>query len=77
MWMCDDLNPFNTKVDDTLALLHGATVFSKLEANSGFWQIRLAETSLSFTTFITPFGNFHFSKLPSETHVPQSCSREE
>ena len=30
-------------VDDTLAQLSGATVFSKVDANSGFWQIPLAE----------------------------------
>ena len=45
-----DLKPLNTsvlrethplpKVDNTLAQLTGPTVFSKLDANSGFWQIR-------------------------------------
>ena len=52
------------KVDTTLAQLSGATVFSKLDANSGFWQIPLAEESRLLTTFITPFGRFCFNKLP-------------
>ena len=33
------------KVDETLALLSGATCFSKLDANSGFWQIPLSTDS--------------------------------
>ena len=37
---------------------------SKLNANSGFWQIPLSETSRPLTTFITPFGRYHFNKLP-------------
>ena len=41
-------------VDDTLAQLAGATVFSKVDANSGFWQIPLAKDSQLLTTFITP-----------------------
>ena len=32
------------KVDETLAQLTGAAVFSKLDANSGFWQIPLAKS---------------------------------
>ena len=52
------------KVDDTLALLSGATIFSKLDANSGFWQIPLSKERRPLTTFITPFGRFHFNKLP-------------
>ena len=32
------------KVDDTLAQMAGATVFSKLNANCGFWQIPLSES---------------------------------
>ena len=52
------------KVDDTLAMLTGATIFSKLDANGGFWQITLSEESRLLTAFITPFGRYHFNKLP-------------
>ena len=72
--ICVDLKPLNgnvlrethpiPKVDETLAQLTGATLFSKLDANSGFWQIPLAEGSHLLTTFITPFGRFSFNKLP-------------
>ena len=45
------------KVDDTLAQLTGATIFSKIDANSGFCQIPLTEVSHPLTTFIKlPFG---------------------
>ena len=50
--ICVDLKPLNEnvlrenfplpKVDETLAQLAGATVFNKLDANCGFWQIPLA-----------------------------------
>ena len=52
------------KVDEILAQLAGARVFSKLDANMGFWQIPLSLECRSLTTFITPFGRFHFNKLP-------------
>ena len=42
----------------------GATIFTKLDANSGFWQIPLSPESHQLTTFITPFGRYHFNKLP-------------
>ena len=72
--ICVDLKPLNEsvlrevhpipKVDETLAHLAGAAVFSKLDANRGFWQIPLAEPSRRLTTFITPFGRYFFNKLP-------------
>jgi len=72
--ICVDLKPLNEnvlrevhpmpKVDTTLAQLSGATLFSRLDANNGFWQIPLAEESKLSTTFITPFGRFCFNKLP-------------
>ena len=52
------------KVDDILTQLTGAKVFSKLDDNSGFWQIPLAKQSRPLTTFITPFGRYCFNKLP-------------
>ncbi len=51
-------------VEQTLAQLAGARVFTKLDANSGFWQIPLAKESAPLTTFITPFGRFCFNRLP-------------
>ena len=72
--ICINLKPLNEnvlrevhplpKVDETLAQLTGAKVFSKLDANSGFWQIPLAKTSQPLTTFVTPFGRYCFNKLP-------------
>ena len=72
--ICMDLKPLNAhvlrethplpKVDDVLAQLAGAKIFSKLDANSGFWQIPLAKSSRLLTTFITPFGRVCFNKMP-------------
>ena len=49
--ICVDLRPLNEcvlreihpipMVDETLALLSGAQLFSKLDANNGFWQVPL------------------------------------
>ena len=50
-------------VDQILAQLTGAQVFSTLDANSGFWQIPLDSHSAKLTTFITPFGRFCFHRL--------------
>ena len=41
-------------VDEILGQLSGATVFSKLDANSGFHQVPLTEQSQLLTSFITP-----------------------
>ena len=72
--ICVDLKPLNIsvlrethplpKVDETLAQLTGAKVFTKLDANSGFWQIPLSQRSRLLTTFITPAGRYCFNKLP-------------
>lgn len=50
-------------VKHTLGQLEGAKVFSKLNTNSGFWQIPLAKESAHLTTFITPFGRYCFNHL--------------
>lgn len=61
--ICRERHPLPT-IEQTLAQLAGAKVFTKLDANSGFWQIPLAEKFSLLTTFITPFGRFCFNRLP-------------
>ncbi len=41
-----------------------ATVFSTLDARSGFWQIKLDYESSLLTTFSTPFGRYRFLRMP-------------
>ena len=50
-------------VDQTLAMLSGAAVFSKLDSNSGFFQISLTSNCTHLTTFITSCGGFCFKCL--------------
>ena len=57
-----EIHPMSS-VDESLAKLGKASVFSKLDANSGFWQLPLDEES-KLTTFITPQGRFAFNRIP-------------
>ena len=51
-------------VNECLAKLRNSKIFSKLDANSGFWQIPLDEEFRLRTTFVTPFGQYCFNRLP-------------
>ncbi len=72
--ICVDLTKLNESIrrprhtlpsiEQTLGQLAGAKVFTKLDANSGFWQIQLSQKSAELTTFITPFGRYCFNRLP-------------
>ncbi|XP_043203586.1 uncharacterized protein K02A2.6-like [Amphibalanus amphitrite] len=53
--------------------LGGATLFSKLDASSGFYQIPLDEASSKMTTFITPFGRKRFLRLPMGISLAPEC----
>ncbi|KAL4007109.1 Rho guanine nucleotide exchange factor 40 [Sarotherodon galilaeus] len=71
--ICSDLTELNKyvmrekhplpSVEHTLGQLAGAKVFSKLDANAGFWQIPLSRDSSLLTTFITPFGRYCYNRL--------------
>jgi hypothetical protein len=51
-------------MEESLAKLANAVVFSKLDANSSFWQTNLATESRPLTTFTTPFGRYCCNRLP-------------
>ena len=72
--MCVDLTMLNKGVrretyplphiSDMLAQLSKGCVFSKLDANAGFWQVKLDAKSRFLTTFITPWGRYCFKRMP-------------
>ncbi len=41
-----------------------AKIFSKFDASSGFWQVKLDEKSSLLCTFNTPFGRYRYKRLP-------------
>ena len=51
-------------VEEIASRLSGASVFSKLDATHGYWQIPLDEPSQLLTTFSTPFGRYCFTRMP-------------
>ena len=72
--ICDDLTKLNEciykeryqlpSVGESLSKLRFAKVFSKLDANSGFWQIPPHKDSQHLTTCLNPFGRYCFNLLP-------------
>ncbi|XP_064486178.1 uncharacterized protein K02A2.6-like [Ornithodoros turicata] len=51
-------------VEENLSKISGAAVFSKLDANAGYWQFPLYPESSELTTFITLLGRYQFLRLP-------------
>ena len=51
-------------IDDALDKLAGCTVFSDVDATSGYWQVPLSDDSKEKTAFHTTKGSFQFKVLP-------------
>ena len=64
-------HPMNT-LDDIATRLYGSKHFSTLDANSGYFQIKLTPESSLVTTFTTPFGRYRYLRMPMGTR----CSAE-
>ena len=81
IWICldpKDLNDAikrphypNKTLDDILPDLTDAKIFSRFDARSGNWSIVLTEKSSFLTTFQTPFGRYHFLRLPFGLQMAQ------
>ena len=70
--ICVDLTKLNENVCretyplpkiDALLRETESTLFMNIDANSGFWQKKLAENFQLLTTFLTPFGRYCFQRL--------------
>ena len=63
-------------VEDVASRMPNATVFSTLDARTGFWQINLDHESSLLTTFSTPFGRYRFRGITSASEVFQRAMEE-
>lgn len=58
-------------VEEISYKLHGATVFSKLDAKHGYWGVKLNAASSELCTFNSPRGKYRFKRLPFGLSVSQ------
>ena len=61
-----DLNkhfPMKT-IDEAISRMPNAKVFSVVDANHGFWQVKLDTDSSKLAIFNAPFGRYSYMRLP-------------
>ncbi len=76
--ICLDPRPLNKAIkrqhhrlpttEEIIFEMSGARYFSKLDAASGYWQIKVDDESADLLTFGTPFGRYRFKRLPFGIH---------
>ena len=75
LWFCIDLRKLNKqtikdaqnlpRIEDSLDCLDGATIFTSLDLQSGYWQVELTEASRPLTAFtIGPLGFYECVQMP-------------
>lgn len=63
-------------IDDQIDKLKNKKYFSLLDLKNGFHHVRMNETSIPFTSFVTPLGQFEYLKMPfGLTNAPKVFSR--
>ena len=51
-------------IEEVMTRMPGAKVFSTLDAQCGYWQVKLDKKSSELCTFNTPFGRYAYKRLP-------------
>lgn len=51
-------------IEDQLSLLAGKKYFTTLDLKDGFFHIRMHENSIKFTSFVTPLGQYEYTRMP-------------
>ena len=75
LWFCINLRKLNNKmikdvqslprIEDSLDCLDGATIFTSLDLQSGYWQVELTEASRPLTAFtVGPLGFYEGVCMP-------------
>ena len=72
--MCVDLRRVNERtltlhwplprIDDLIRRTNGAKYFAKFDLLKGYWQFPVAERSIKFFAFVTPFGVYEMTRVP-------------
>ena len=57
-------------IEDQLNLLEGKKYFTVLDLKDGFHQLRVAEDSIKYTSFVTPSGQYKYLRLPFGLKTP-------
>lgn len=63
-------------IDDNIDLLKNKRYFTSLDLKDGYYNVKIAEDSIAFTSFVTPLGQFEFLFCPfGLTNAPKVFGR--